>query len=588
MAPRKRSNAITSRNAKALKKTDDSVKDTGKDDDAKIKNQKGGSGAKSCPLQDNTDHPCDIERLVLHGMVGGKSKVSAECLEVRANRRKPPAKKPPDKDRIALMDRYDLILEVPSKPVTPDSGTGHAFLALERSLIGDCPKDPGKHPHLQLNFVNPDPGDTVAAPATWNDPDVSSQEMLPIPPKTLPIDKRNRFFLADLRDIFRFRQCPIKEVELRLLSCGVRAKGKPNKFIKGLVRVYRDEEWKLSLNIPSLKKFEKSEAATRQYNTKDGTKESTTRTEFSGDSTTTGTKGGQAFSSQTRDGVTRDSDGSIAVEVDNYFHKQVVKVDADGNVEKSFSMKPKLVLSRNGTEIDFTEILNTIINIKNLLSDGIDSVQRFVPQVGYTWSLSFSFLEGNIDMSWGVRSDPAISLPQYQWVSRYGDYSINVQLIRIAFNFGYGVDVTSPAILNWFGRKAYELVLKIALEISLALRMSKTGTLFGPKNTDIYQKDEVVVVTGTAESKGDLYLQFTAMVAGYGVDSRAGIQAGLTISASIVVPFNVKGEFKRNQGLVYAYFNHPFKRKPSPRWEYELWSDKVIKEGYFLEKSGGK
>jgi len=420
-----------------------------------------------------------------------------------------------------------------------------------------------------------------------------SNESVVLPPKTMPIDSRSRFFVADLLELFRFRDEKVKLARLEVASCGVRTSGRPNRTISGLIRVYRQETCDVSLTIPAFKKMEYSleesvELKKDEGQWKKGSTSTETREDWSGSRKTTGRKDGKdslEFTDKTG-GITMEEGKSTSFTTrdSGMFHEAAVKTDSKGEVEHSFKVKPKFSIKRNGTELDVTEVANkileVILGIKHATLKLMDELQKVVPKAGLYMTLEAAFFEGTISLQAGTKPDGRVSSPEYVWVESYCEISVKVYVVRLKFTANAGVEVSSPAILNWFGSKAFELICKLAFEISLDLSLECKKS-FGAE--DLEKEQEWTVTTGEADSTAKIFFQFRAAVAGYSVDAEAGLEAGFAASASVVMPFNLKYKIDRKAGLIYARYNYPGKGKPSPRWEYILWPTKKGEEAYLLE-----
>jgi len=198
------------------------------------------------------------------------------------------------------------------------------------------------------------------------------------------------------------------------------------------------------------------------------------------------------------------------------------------------------------------------------------------------WELDF--LIGYLSANWGHRPGVKYCDQHYHWLEKYGEISIDLVVLKGKLEVSFGIEAVSPDILNWFGGKLYELVLKASFELEADITISGTFDLFGPDGST--QKKignsgtEKVLNSITGTVVPDVYIQATVTAFGVGVDARAGCEWGFEARASLVMPLNIRAGITRRELQLYAYWTHA-KRKPSKRWEKTLMPEETL-EKYFL------
>ena len=195
-------------------------------------------------------------------------------------------------------------------------------------------------------------------------------------------------------------------------------------------------------------------------------------------------------------------------------------------------------------------------------------------------------LAGTVGGEWGIQAGSEYDTAEYKWVEPYGKIKLSMSLLKVEFAAFFGVECKSPAVLNWFKNPAWEVIAKVEVKVSIDCKVETDIKLAGSDNADKIPKigkenstnpDDFESVRWINEfaSTGEFYGQFKVNVAGYGMDAKAGVAVSFSAKYTVVKPFKLRGEVKRNEAYIYAYFTHA-KRKKSPPWKKVLCREKEI------------
>lgn len=535
--------------------------------------KKAGSSVEKCPLENrNRTKPCDVH---LISLTQSQPEAGAgRLVKATVPRSQRPPTNPNPKLRPVQRDAaqsYDVVLEVVSAfPIQNEEFKEKevAQVQVNCGYTGTC----SAHAPLMLlvNPTGPDLQDQPATAMTFNKTvKVRSQA------KSLLADRKGQCRFQDLVQMFKLDDSQVKTVEVTLESCGIRTSGKVKKSLRGLVRVYRKEQFDITLTVPSFKEFKQSKAEDKTIQVK---------------SVTTSTVETKSLAGDHRSEV--HEDGSLKT-ISETTHAPLLSTkysltnEDDGTVveDKEWESRFKFSIKRNSVELSLSElvakIVTTILTFKRLIKVACD-VQEWIPKVGYSVSLSMALLEGSVTGSFGWRPDDKLDSGEYKWVTRFGEITFKLTIFQIALTLQFGIEASSPAILNWAGEKFFEFIAKIALELKNQLDLSKTIQLFGAGDDSKSDKKGHVIASLSSPSTLDLFLQFKVNVYGYNCEAKGGFEAGITVGVDVIWPLNFHYKVTRNPGRLYAYWSRPGKSKPSPRFEKEIWGEKDIWDNYVL------
>ena len=523
--------------------------------------QEAGSPVLACPYRQNSSRPCDITQVQITDLASKRSVKTDSNRPAVCAPAVPPEKK-------ALAAGYHLVLETMSAVILPYKHfTEEEKVAKIKAEVkgGEgCPD----HGHILMlaTPMNPDPRDDLITPTQY----LIGESPIRTPAKFWePADDPQATF--NLATFFLQPAETIKTMEFAFERCGYRLSGDPVTSVRGLVRVYRKEEFELSIKLPPWK--EKTYKSRKP--TGDGGYEEKQTT-------------GSLLHPGSVETKTVDKDGDVEnskTYSTGWIKKTEVTVDTETmewekpekNVELSFSLK------RNGNELETAKLITKIIQNLRQTVDGFTealvSIKDFVPKVGWSGSVTASLCEGEITGSWGVRAQPDWDTPTAKWVTGYGELKFKLAVFTINASIQFGVEVSSPDILNWFGNKAWELIAIVKASIVGKLEMEGTLPLWGPSELEDGKRK---VESNKASIDAEVFAQVKVSIHGVVLEVKAGFETGFDLEASFLCPFQLKLDASMRAGIVYAYWNAPGKQKNSPRWEAviwekkEIWKDKVL------------
>lgn len=233
------------------------------------------------------------------------------------------------------------------------------------------------------------------------------------------------------------------------------------------------------------------------------------------------------------------------------------------------TITPAFEVTRNGvvddTSVKVTELVNTIKYYEHTFKEILNTINNFIPQVGWKMTLDVSFFSGNIYFKWGYRE--------------FTDH-------RVYFHWGGGVEVE---VVN-----AY-LDLSFGIEVSSMLTAKVSGVISGKisltGSTERANPDQEIMPSKGAFSTsgeicGDLFGE--AMTGGPNWlkwQRKAGVKCGFEVSAQIVVQKDrgiyIKHEIKFKPLQFYAIVKDPLSgSKPK---HFKLTEEQLISKGEFPE-----
>jgi len=231
-------------------------------------------------------------------------------------------------------------------------------------------------------------------------------------------------------------------------SCGVRNSGRPVGNGHVDVLVYPYDQYTLTFTAPPLGRRSYSRSATRSVT---GT---ATETRASDDgvtstaSSTTRERDGSTFAerSTTREGFTIHRTASSTPLGDGSSLDVTSSAVRDAEPER-----PTLELKKNGMAEDvtanLTAIVRTLSSVENAVNAIRELVRNMVPQIGFRFETSISFLQGSLAMSWGWKEHTDHQV-YFGWIA-----SVSLWLFKIGLNLSFGISA-GPAALRLVGEIA--------------------------------------------------------------------------------------------------------------------------------------
>lgn len=539
--------------------------------------QQAGSVEASCPLQQNDD-PCDPDGIKLSFKGGGESK-SVECDLPRSQRdiagylSKLPVS---DSEKYLLVNDYDCILEAIAEP---SSGKKPGIFSPE-PIFGEGPCD--DHLGIDLTPKNTDSYDELKTALT----NVTQCKGYQMWSKTSLVDTNLSHTMGFIGLFLMFDDTKaekyVKEVEVYYQGCGIRHDGKqPKKEFRGLLRIYRNDQYAWKLSIPSRNKKGIGGSKSKDFS---GNKESESRSYAGGMETT----------------KTYDAEGSLAKEktkgVGFFSNTESVK----GEKPKATANEQGFVLTRSGHELDFTKKFNDILEIRDWGLNGIDLVKDIkdsIPKAGISGDISVEFLFGSLEANWGYSSGSKWDEQEYVWIEPKFAGTVSITIIKISGEVKAGIETISPSILNWWGRKAWEFELSITIgfgaDLSIDASIERPSEEAFPTQDVIpgceYQgkdgKEQKVI---SVQSTINPIFKGVAKVNLLGVGAEATIEldGGIEAHATVCWPFDVRYKGVLRAGRLLLRYTAGAK-EPSPPHEIPCWdeNENFIKENYLV---GGK
>jgi hypothetical protein len=334
----------------------------------------------------------------------------------------------------------------------------------------------------------------------------------------------------------------------------------------GLLRVYRDDKFELSISTPPLFKV----AGTREA----GGGKKTFETAVGNDSTKT-TKERQAdgrYQITEREKTTANVTNNKAF-VTTTTTKETIGDKGQVSLsepETKRELAPVVCIKHNGSELAATKVLNQFLNLAATLKKLVDDILELLkkgPKVGWSASASLSLFEGKISGEWGYRRVTALDSVEHKWVERYLDFTAAIYLFRLSLTGFGGIEVKSPEILMWAEGELLELTVGLKLEITLDVKLQGTFALKGEADPD---KQQAVNAEGTFK----LYGQGVACWRGHRCEVQVGVAASGKFKGAVYAGFSsglgLTGQASHDKVVLYAFWSGPGKRKRSPDFELEL------------------
>lgn len=567
-------------------------------------NEKVDSATASCPLQKNTKDPCDIASLKIEDGASGRS---IEISKSRVKETVPEEAPPHIKTHLAS---YDAVFELLSAPAlttgnSKNAKEKNASLGLVATRIGVCPLKQ----HLALNII---PLDLIDA----QDRHVLDGNTCPAPVKVLgrahATDKGPASWIAPF---WKFGEEQVKQLAVGAESCGVLAQGKPNKTLKCLVRIYRDDVYTLTFQVPAFHNFKrewKAEKNVKGTVTRESSYEHSIRgdkvfeesqqiqknvnpsqrtdyiTNTSGAMNAQGNYQTQQYAEGVKKGVTVSEQQRTLTErsgspglgrADKTYTATTTTTSNEGrkfvfdvNAQKEF--KPTVSLKRNGNEVNFTKAVNDLINLQQRLVKSFNEIKNWVPKVGWWVEMDLSILTGEIEGNWGNRyPEKPKDGDRYKLVEQYFDLDFNLKLIDYSVSLAAGIDFKSPEILDFIGGgRLLEVILKIQ------------GKIFGEvtvkeKLTSLTE-DKAVQIVG--DSTMDINVEGSVTVLAIKYQAIGGVKGGIKFEGALVgsmrvVP-HIEGEFGFIETIAYAIITSK-RDGDSERFEKIIFNKKNIWKG---------
>lgn len=515
----------------------------------------GENGSSDTPDKDApSDTPsettlCNLISATLSDVTSKRTVKAVSSQPVECHVKLPTAKR-------AAAGQYNMVLEVVSYVQLSNKGMSKektAQIQAKLEAAGGCPT----HQSV-LAVVTPLNSDRLDAVVKETTLPVGTEALLTPAKYWPPVDDPQGVFLFS--EFFMSPEKLVKELSFQFERCGVCETGTPLARLSGLVRVYRDEQFELTVKLPPWK--------TKNYFKREPEEEGASK-----DSSTDWNGRGSS--------VTIDADKHIqetsSTQKQGWVFKSEDKKTHDwehDEVEESHEEKIDLTFtfSRNGVELEtltlVTQIVQNLRQTAEKFTEALLDLEESLPKLGVSYSVNVSFLVGTLTGTWGVRPQRAWDTPSGLWVDHYGELTLGLEIMKAEASIQFGVEASSPAILNWWGGKTFELIALVKASVTTALALKGTFAIWGPGGEE---DGERTIATSSCNTDAEVYAHGKVSALGFTLEAQAGLETGLDCEAALVIPLDIKVDATLRKGVVYAFWRAPGKQRPSPRWEHTLW-----------------
>lgn len=453
------------------------------------------------------------------------------------------------------ISQFDLILEVVA-PKPHKSTAKPLAISTAATMLDVC--NPNIHPFLQFNAVHGELHDELQGK-------VDAVMGMPY-----QIYSRNGFgdmYISEtfgLLGIFWMFENTLskkyaKNIFLNAISCGKRDDGElPNKALRGLVRVYRDDDFSVEFKLPP--RLTKSKTASKFQ---DGSSSASSTDLLSNNTYSKATEsGGNTIQSSNSAGdwgysnTNDEGESSLAENV--------------------------LVVKANGTEIDVTKKINDFFALKKMIYDTVDVIKQIkdsAPQLGVSGDLNLDFFAGTISAKWGLGENKN-NTGEYVFLEPQGKVTMDIVWLAVAGKITGGVISESPEVLNWCGVKAWDINLSLTIGFSAQFSTS-TSFNFGCNAEESYKKNdkgETLIAQAVPSIKPTLKAILKVNVKGLGVEAGADFIGSFDFVCNLYWPFSLKYQRIRNKAYI-AYYYTSAPGEPSPAGRLDLWEEAKSEPG---------
>ncbi len=303
-------------------------------------------------------------------------------------------------------------------------------------------------------------------------------------------------------------------------SCGIRNSGRPVGSGHVDVLVYPYDQYTLTLTVPPIgrRSYARSSSRSVTGTTRTGTErtgaggtarsESTT-TERDGTVTRERSSTSEGYTISRRDSSTPLGDGST-LDVGT-----LVAEEADPD-------SPSLELKKNGAAEDvsanITAIIRVLSNVERAISDLRTFIRNMVPQVGFRFEASISFMQGSLSMTWGWKEHTDHQV-YFGWAA-----SISMWIFKIGLTLSFGISA-GPATIRVLGE-----INDAGLNVTTTWDLRRPGRPVLPPTAR-------GLLTIPLEVRGEAVLDMyvTRLSAAAGVRSGFNVEGGSRLNSSLNV-----------------------------------------------------
>lgn len=548
-------------------------------------------------LPEGASPVCDVASLTV---TLGADRESRTLSCNRPLRFDPPPQAAPERIRGDLT-RYDLVFEMVGEYPDPDTGElpeKPLELSGNASYAGSCPK--ALHALIVLDALD------FAKPSEsrmWQSYAFPKIEIHAADP-TLSESS------SWLDRYWRFT-ANAKVLAVTATSCGVRRPQAANHSLNCLVRVVPKDAYTLKITAPAVRRYQGSREKSRDiFGTQ---KEARSRTTEAFGKTTSGTsveierneRWGTSKEANTRwspaedgsilkvvetsaseerggfrDSKTTEASQHSGTVVEKTKAKGFTRIDdfhySDDEPEEglrttvSHELRPGIVLSRNGRELDVTRLINGLFKLSQLLKEAFEAIQQIVPKIGYSASFEIALLEGSLQIDWGNRSGKPGD-DRFTFVEEFYRGTLALSVIRWEASAMVGIETK---LENWIGtRPLFELTAKVEIAFTGDARLEasfESGREFKPTK---YEGESSL--TGLA--------RFRAQAGGRQIGGELGVKGAFVVAGEFKVSFSqaptVSAEVKRRKTIAWITIDPARPTRVANRAEIEIWQERTLWQG---------
>lgn len=362
-----------------------------------------------------------------------------------------------------------------------------------------------------------------------------------------------------------------KAYRVAIYGCGIVDSGEANRSLSGLIKIYPNQTWKVTLSIPAfatIKKTRDGSIDLRGNQVSNSSSSTTSNFGRSGDSSSSshsvnrgqGNNTTSSTVSSTQGGATESAThtqgmqgfGSFLSESESYTagspyiagRRESYTASDSTNDGESFlgtnnlHFGPQFSLTINGQSLDVSKRINNILTIAKTIRDTWNTLQKWAPKVGWSASLDIAIFEGSFSGEWGYRSAPKAENDRIWLVQRYIAVEAELKLFYCKASISFGIEMK---VENWLtGRPFVEVILKIegAITVSVPLSM-RYETKAGIESLDEGDFKSKIAV----DSLASLAVIGRASLLDITYEASVSIDGGFAIEGEFICGFNCDPKF---------------------------------------------
>jgi hypothetical protein len=230
---------------------------------------------------------------------------------------------------------------------------------------------------------------------------------------------------------------------------------------------------------------------------------------------------------------------------------------------KITAIKPQLTITHNGVPFKATETINALLSFINSFKGFWDQVQKWVPQVGWSFGFTFETLSGTISVGMGLKSVPGLTSGRCIAVQREFYAKFHCTFLKCTAELSFGVSAAGQV-----ARVVGSVTAEVGADYEVATNGEQTGKFRAAVTTSL--KGEVI---------------FTIYVASWEctAEVKASIPFDITGSCSADKPLELKGSLKVDKCQLQITYGESGKVKHLKGTPITLFKSKEIWKGDLLK-----